>query len=282
MQWLRGPTYDSKRELDEMRAHLKLSETDFKVKDLLKENKYVAPMALLLFYQLARQSMGYFNIIGHTVQIFEDAGTDHESAFDPFWATVVNGVGDILAQIVSSVVVETVGRRKPILLSTFLIGIFHVGFAIYMYYWTSTEPADRSEGLISTSRWLPMLSIYGFTFTFCIGMSNVLLVLMGELLPLKIKNFAFSLCFAFNTLCQFLMTKSWNKGLAWLGYHGTFSIYAVAGVITFFVSIWLLPETKGKTLLEIEILLGRQEISRRESLRLREKKSNASTMTPDP
>jgi hypothetical protein len=41
---------------------------------------------------------------------------------------------------------------------------------------------------------------------------------MGELLPLKIKNFAFSACFALNTLFQFLMTSTWNSSLANLGY----------------------------------------------------------------
>ncbi len=99
MKWLRGEHYDCKRELDEMKAHLKLAETDFKVGDIFKENKYVAPIALLFFYQMARQAMGYFNILGHTVQIFADSGTDHGSAFDPFWATVVNGLGDMFAQV---------------------------------------------------------------------------------------------------------------------------------------------------------------------------------------
>ena len=61
-------------------------------------------------------------------------------------------------------------------------------------------------------------------------------------------------------------------------YHGTFAIYSAAAVVAFFVSIWLLPETKGKTLLEIEMLLGRKNVDRRTSLRLKEKRSNASSI----
>jgi hypothetical protein len=110
----------------------------------------------------------------------------------------------------SSVVVETVGRRKPILISTFLIAWFNAAFAIYMYYWVGSDPETRTEGLQMTSTWLPKVTVYGFTLAFCIGMSNVLMVGIGSLWH-TIEAQLESKCKAFKIFSGLLHRFSWES-----------------------------------------------------------------------
>ena len=84
------------------------------------------------------------------------------------------------------------------------------------------------------------------------SLGPVMWVLFSELFPNWIRGFAISLVGVVNSAISFLVQLLFPWELANLGNAMTFAIYGSFAVIGFFLILKMLPETKGKSLEEIE------------------------------
>ncbi|KAL6271721.1 hypothetical protein ACE6H2_028632 [Prunus campanulata] len=100
--------------------------------------------------------------------------------------------------------------------------------------------------LIATSFFLKI-----FIGSFSIGMGAVPWVLMSEIFPINIKGQAGSLTTLVNWLGAWLCSYTFNFLMSWSSY-GTFILYAVVNVLSVLFVIVIVPETKGKTLEQIQ------------------------------
>jgi SP family arabinose:H+ symporter-like MFS transporter len=80
-------------------------------------------------------------------------------------------------------------------------------------------------------------------------------VLFSELFPNRIRGIAISFVGLFNSGVSFLVQLVFPWELANLGVTMTFAIYGGFAAIGLFIIIKFVPETKGKTLEELETLL---------------------------
>lgn len=87
---------------------------------------------------------------------------------------------------------------------------------------------------------------------FSVGYANIPFLLMGELLPVRQRSVLSSLAGSFNLGTMFVVIKTYPQFKRALGADGTFWMYAVLCVLSCVFVAVLLPETKGKTLDEIE------------------------------
>jgi len=79
---------------------------------------------------------------------------------------------------------------------------------------------------------------------------------MSEILPVNVKGVGGSIATLTNWLTSFVVTMTINLLLEWSS-AGTFWIYALVAAFTFvFVAVWV-PETKGRTLEEIQFSFQR-------------------------
>lgn len=103
---------------------------------------------------------------------------------------------------------------------------------------------------------LSMVSVVGvvaMVISCSLGMGPIPWLIMSEILPVNIKGLAGSIATLLNWFVSWLVTMTANMLLAWSS-GGTFTLYAlVCGFTVVFVSLWV-PETKGKTLEEIQAL----------------------------
>lgn len=103
--------------------------------------------------------------------------------------------------------------------------------------------------------WLILIGILGFVASFAVSIGPVMWVLFSELFPNWIRGVAISFVGLVNSAISFLVQVVFPWELQTLGSSMTFIIYglfAAAGVV--FI-IWKVPETKGKTLEELELQL---------------------------
>jgi sugar porter (SP) family MFS transporter len=121
-------------------------------------------------------------------------------------------------------------------------------------------PARQFESVlitaaISMNSTLILFGILGFVASFAISIGPVMWVLFSELFPLKVRGLAISFTGFINSGVSFLVQLIFPWELATLGSSNTFLIYGVFAAAGF-VFIWLVvPETKGKTLEELEKIL---------------------------
>ena len=102
---------------------------------------------------------------------------------------------------------------------------------------------------------LILIGIIGFVGAFAMSIGPVMWVLFSELFPNKIRALAISFVGLANIAVSFLVQLLFPWELATLGSAGTFLLFGIFAVIGF-VFIWFkVPETKGKSLEELEEML---------------------------
>ncbi|MEL6631426.1 MAG: sugar porter family MFS transporter [Bacteroidota bacterium] len=106
---------------------------------------------------------------------------------------------------------------------------------------------------------LILIGILGFVASFAISAGPVMWVLFSELFPNYIRGFAISFVGVINSLISFLVQLVFPWELANLGNATTFLIYGLFAAAGFGFVAWVVPETKGKSLEELEEILIQSE-----------------------
>jgi hypothetical protein len=100
-----------------------------------------------------------------------------------------------------------------------------------------------------------LLSILGFVACFAMSLGPVMWVLFSELFPNRIRGIAISFVGLINSAVSFLVQLVFPWELANLGATFTFAIYGGFAFMGLAIILKYVPETKGKTLEELETLL---------------------------
>jgi len=111
---------------------------------------------------------------------------------------------------------------------------------------------------ISMNPTLILFGILGFVASFAVSLGPVMWVLFSELFPNALRGIAISFVGLINSGVSFGVQLVFPWELQTLGNAGTFLIYGIFALIGLVVVIRLLPETKGRTLEELEQLLVRR------------------------
>ncbi len=110
---------------------------------------------------------------------------------------------------------------------------------------------------ISMNPTLILVGILGFVASFAISLGPVMWVLFSEMFPNKVRGIAISFVGLINSAVSFTVQLVFPWELETLGSSMTFLIYGVFAIIGLVVIMKLLPETKGRSLEELEAELVR-------------------------
>jgi SP family arabinose:H+ symporter-like MFS transporter len=108
---------------------------------------------------------------------------------------------------------------------------------------------------ITINSWLVLIGIIGFVASFAVSLGPVMWILFSELFPNRLRGLAISFAGFINSGVSFLIQLLLPWELANIGNAGTFFIYGLFGAIGFVFILIYLPETKGKSLEELEKIL---------------------------
>ena len=118
--------------------------------------------------------------------------------------------------------------------------------------------AELVSAAITINPTLILIGILGFVACFAISIGPVMWVLFSELFPNRIRGLAISFVGLVNSGVSFTVQLLFPWQLANLGNAATFFIYGVFAIIGLLLIARLLPETRGKSLEELEIQLVTQ------------------------
>ncbi|MDD9894530.1 MAG: sugar porter family MFS transporter [Gammaproteobacteria bacterium] len=122
-----------------------------------------------------------------------------------------------------------------------------IGIETYSRYETQlvSEAVDLQPELI-------LIAILGFVASFAISLGPVMWVLFSELFPNRIRGKAISFVGLINSSVAFLVTLLFPWELDTIGVSGTFLIFGLFALIGLILILKILPETKGKSLEQLE------------------------------
>jgi len=192
----------------------------------------------IFFFQ---QFSGVNTIIYYSPIIFKMAGITSNSA--SIIPAIIIGVVNVLACVLSVVFLDRIGRRK-----LYIIGILGMIPSLALAGACFLFKDELGTSLI----YLSVLSIVSFIFFINISLSPLGWLLISEIFPIKVRGLGMSIGslshWGFNAIIAFTFLTLVNG----IGVGGTFCLYAAICVFGLIWGYYYIPETKGKTLEQIE------------------------------
>jgi sugar porter (SP) family MFS transporter len=235
---IRG-TQDVQAEFREIQDALSQAEERGHFSDLLAVSvrpALIVGMGLAIFQQIT----GINTVIYYAPTIIQSAGIP--SASGAILATAGIGLVNVLMTIVSMWLIDRVGRR-PLLLTG--IGGMVVSLCILGFVLRTHQP---STGL----GWLAVMILMAYVASFAISLGPIFWLLIAEIYPLRIRGIAGGTAAGTNWAANLLVSLTFLSLVQALGPSRTFWLYGLLGIGSFLFSWSLVPETKGRTLEEIE------------------------------
>ncbi|TDG15200.1 MFS transporter [Seongchinamella unica] len=115
--------------------------------------------------------------------------------------------------------------------------------------------SELLKAAINIPAGLILVGILGFVACFAVSIGPVMWVLFSELFPNRVRGVAISVVGLVNSAVSFLVQLLFPWQLANLGNASTFMFYGISALVGLVLVIWLLPETRGSTLEELETRL---------------------------
>lgn len=112
--------------------------------------------------------------------------------------------------------------------------------------------APLLQAAIDINPTLVLIGILGFVASFAVSLGPVMWVLFSEIFPNRIRGIAISAVGVVNSTVSFGVQLVFPWELTNFGASMTFLIYGLFAVLGLVLVVWLLPETRGKTLEQIE------------------------------
>lgn len=184
------------------------------------------------------QVTGINVIMYYAPEIFKATGDGSSSAL--FQTVLVGGINTLMT-IVAIKYVDKWGRRKLLLIGAagMAVCLGLIGLAFY---------TGNEQGY-----WV-LIGILAYISFFAISLGPLTFVVVSEIFPTHIRGRAMSVAIFFLWLSVYVVSQTFPMLLESIGSAWTFWIYMIMSVIAFFFVWNLVPETKGKSLEEIEQL----------------------------
>ncbi|XP_044591097.1 facilitated trehalose transporter Tret1-like isoform X1 [Cotesia glomerata] len=249
LEHFRGSSYNLTKEMDTLinfsnKNNLKRLTNPKEILHAIMQPNALKPFALLFFYFLIYQWSGTNAVTFYAVDIFQKSG----ATMNKYLATTILGVVRLLSTILACVLCRRCGRRPLTMVSSIGCGLSMLGLGTYMWL----NDVWKANNIPATFTWVPVVCIFAYTIACTIGFLVIPWVMIGEVYPVQVRGIIGGLTTMSAHCFVFMVVKTFPFLRAAITEHGTFLLY---GFISLFGTIYFyicLPETKNKSLQEIE------------------------------
>jgi sugar porter (SP) family MFS transporter len=229
---------DINAEIDEVKELSRQEQTSFK--DLLGPRiRHVVGIGVLL--AVFQQVTGINTVIYYAPTLLASAGLGSSAAL---LANVVNGAVNVGMTIVAIWLLDRTGRRPLLLVGT-------TGMAVGMIV-VATTFLVGGDHLKGSAALIAIAGLLIYTGSFAVGLGPVFWLLISEIYPVRIRGQAMSVATMANWGANFVVTVSFLTLLSAIGNAGTFFLFGGLSLVAVAYFRWQVPETKNRTLQEIE------------------------------
>ena len=199
----------------------------------------IVGLGLAIFQQI----IGINTVIYYAPTILSFAGAGAGGALAK---TVVIGITNVVFTIVAILLLDKLGRRVFLLAGTAGVILSLATLGIFF----ASKTLQHSYG------WLALAALIVYIASFAAGLGPVFWLMIAEIYPLKIRGPAMSVATVANWAANFLVSFTFLTLTTTITKAGTFWLYGGIAVAAFAFFLLLVPETKGRSLEQIESELG--------------------------
>ncbi|XP_050436235.1 facilitated trehalose transporter Tret1-like isoform X3 [Adelges cooleyi] len=196
-----------------------------------------------MFFQ---QTSGINVVIFYMNDIFESTGSN----IDPSIASIVVAIVQLFMTVLAMLLIDKTGRKRLLVISAALMAVSYMSLGCYYIVYNNDPRFALSIA------WLPLVSITVYISAFSLGYGPIPWVVMGEIFSSEVKPLGTSCVSSVNWILVFLVTYISKDLPHWVGDHGTFFTFSGFCVLAVLFSCVFVPETKNKTLAEIQMIMA--------------------------
>ncbi|CAG9759285.1 unnamed protein product [Ceutorhynchus assimilis] len=211
--------------------------------DLFKIKSNRRALIACVFIRWGQQCAGIAVFEGYFRTIFEKT----ETALSPEVSAIIFSGWLWVVMTIFSFFLDTFGRRKSFIFSSLGCVITLAAEAIYFYI----DEFRRDMDLTSV-KWFPIVGLLFYLIFYAVGLGILPSLMAGELFSASIKTKALSFANFMMGLIVFAETYTFKSLSSLVGLYAPFAVFAIATFICFILAFYIVPETKGKTLEEIQ------------------------------
>ena len=254
LRWFRGPSADVDHEIEKIsRALSKDRKVSFlEALKLFRKRTVWKPLILTCFIMFFQQFCGINAVIFYAATIFKVGKVDSPVLVS---AGTVGGT-QIVATLVCVLLTDLVGRRILLLVGAAGMALSSVAMGVFFYeirdpVCTNTPNVTVCQPPFSA---LAIVSMVVYITAFSIGWGAIPWLLSSEMFPLIVKG----KCMGIATFLNWSLAAVISFGYQWYASdsvvhpYGAFWTFAGICILAFIFVLIFLPETRGKTLEEIE------------------------------
>eukprot|EP01095_Lingulamoeba_sp_RSL-Kostka_P012870 TRINITY_DN5196_c0_g1_i1.p1 TRINITY_DN5196_c0_g1~~TRINITY_DN5196_c0_g1_i1.p1 ORF type:complete len:518 (-),score=164.85 TRINITY_DN5196_c0_g1_i1:25-1578(-) len=243
-------TAEVQQEFNEIENNLteQLQET-FEYKDFFKQSWLLRGLFIGCGLVTLQQISGQPSVLYYASTVFGNAGFSSGAA--AALATIGVGVVKLIMTLFSTALVDRAGRR--IMLS---IGISVMCVALTLLTIASIIQDPENEGGVVS--WITIIAMFCYVSGYQLGFGPISWLIISEIFPLKIRSRALSIAVICNFTSNFIVSVSFLSLIELIGSAGSYFLYLIISIVALAFVIFFVPETKGKSLEEIEYILKRK------------------------
>ncbi|CAH2266503.1 jg23629 [Pararge aegeria aegeria] len=196
--------------------------------------------------------VGVINILQHTsgvlavvffsAAIFDMAGSSIESHL----AMIIIGCFQLLGSVVTPFFIEGTGRKRILAISSAICSLSMFLLGTYFYLDLKDNP------IVDNIKWLPVVVLIMFYIGYDSGLGIIPNAIIGEMFTSNVRSKGSTLTMTTSWFFGFMVTTAFGALLEAVGGHVAFWFFSCTCACAVLFTIFFVPETKGKTLLEIQ------------------------------
>lgn len=210
------------------------------LKELFTDPSHRRALTIALGTLTFAQFTGGITFLFYAHLIFKRAGNVSANLM-----SIVKAVMQLLTSIGSAYVVDNVGKRPLLIISCIGSAFFMACEGIYFYL------LDYNYN-VQSIWWLPLVSMILFNVSQVIGLVSISIAFFGELFHPKVKPISVCISKGYLSLSVFIVGKLFQIMTDSLGNSIPFFVFALIGVLGLIFVVKCVPETKGRSLEEIQ------------------------------
>jgi MFS family permease len=247
---------------------------------LMVFQQFTGANAIIYYLSLILNEAEPKNSNSSLIEFFESQNNGGSSTYhtphglDVNVSSVIVGLVQFFAFFLSLPLIDRLGRRVLLIASAVLMIFPHLVLGIYFFMKlhpnTTIHVHNYSWKFLDmvklTSDWLPLLCLCAFIAAYSIGFGPVPFIIMSEVFPSSARSYMCALASLVNHLTLFFIVRVFPTLMDWFGMEILFWMFAVFCLLAAIHVAIFVPETKGKTLAEIELgFMGKDRRNSRDS-----------------
>lgn len=230
----------SSQEVDQELSEIQTAKTEqYHWQELIKKPRFLKLLSVGMLLAIIQQITGINTLIYYAPKVFQMAGFDTSSAI---FVTSIVGLTNVIFTIIALPLVDRLGRRTLLYigLGGMIISLMCLGLTF------------QQTQLNEFMRMLTLFSMMLYIACFAISLGPVVFVLLSEIFPLRMRGLGMSIAMGANWLSNMIVALTFLTLIGKLGPSKTFYGYALVSILSMFFIYFFIPETKGKSLEQLE------------------------------